>query len=35
MGLKDSFKWEFGTVIAVLSTAIVGYALARMGQKNN
>ena len=35
MGLKDSFKWEFGTVIAVLCTAIVGYALARRGQKNN
>lgn len=35
MGLKDSFKWEFGTVIAVLCTAIVGYALVRRGQKNN
>ena len=35
MGLKNSFKWEFGTVIAVLCTAIVGYALARREEKNN
>jgi putative membrane protein len=29
MGLKDSFQWVYGTIIATLATALVGFWLAK------